>query len=326
MSSGATSQTSTDEAAVAFPPLLGSSVKSAAHAGKQSWEGSPTSSSDVDGCVASEEISEEQLLNEIDKLNHELEVTRRKELSHRSNAAKLRNDITRCSVEAAAAAKEETRLLGEANAARFRGGGHREALRTHNEDIQEKLADFARRAAEHEQRQRAWREELESMSRQQANAADHVDELQRANDSLKAAAIQQNSCLAKAEARVKRLEVRRTELKTEAQKLQQQLKMQLEGKCYDSSRDEASSVVQSTRKSGSAKAPRPSKGGNHKKYATAVDLDLDAAGAFASTGSMPWFMEFIGQSAFSNYAMVGASALVVALAYMLLPQFTAEGV
>eukprot|EP00930_Biecheleria_cincta_P042485 TRINITY_DN29234_c0_g1_i1.p1 TRINITY_DN29234_c0_g1~~TRINITY_DN29234_c0_g1_i1.p1 ORF type:complete len:363 (+),score=90.83 TRINITY_DN29234_c0_g1_i1:165-1253(+) len=313
---GATSQSFADEAAEAFPPLA---AKPAPEAGAQRWEGSPTSDSNGDACVAAA-TSTQQLLDEVNKLKRELEVTKQREASHRSNADKIRHDIQRCSFEAAAAAKEETRLLSEASAARFRGGGQREAVRTHSVEIQEQIADYARRAADHEQQQRGWREELESMSRQQAKAADHVEELQRANASLKDTANQQNACLAKAEARVKRLESRRAALKTEAQKLQQQLKMQLEGSTDEAgplhgsrcTSDEASPVeAEPRRKSGSAKTRSQTKGGSPDNQAKARVLDRPADNYLAPAENLPW-------------KAMALAAFSVALAYLLLPKFNAE--
>lgn len=308
---GAKSQSSAGgDASEAFPPLLCApdAGVAALDASTQRLEGLPTSDSQVDSWVAAE-TSEQTLFSEINKLKHELEGTKQREASHRSNAVKLRHDVQRCSMQAAAVAKEETRLLSEVSAARFRGGGQREAVRTHNVEITGKIADYARRAADHEQRQRGWREELESMSRQHAKAADHVEELQRANASLKATAEQQITCLSKAEARVKRLESRRAGLKTEAQKLQQQLKVQLEGKCCGNSTDEASPVVQTT--SGGVKAPGQTKGRSPENQMKAPVLHSAAHGAPALTENL----------------LVVAIAVVLALlafAFSLFTRFNAE--
>ncbi|CAE8651934.1 unnamed protein product, partial [Polarella glacialis] len=152
---------------------------------------------------------------ENDILARKVQLAENRLVQRRATAEKYRQDVQRLQLESASFLKEEARFLEEATAARLQGGGHEEALRSQHAEIQRKLAEYPRRAVEHKAREREWREELESMYRQQETAAEFVDGLRATHSRSQKAAAEQVQRVAKAEAKLKRLEARRADLRAE---------------------------------------------------------------------------------------------------------------
>eukprot|EP00440_Ansanella_granifera_P024039 gb/GFBE01026109.1/.p1 GENE.gb/GFBE01026109.1/~~gb/GFBE01026109.1/.p1 ORF type:complete len:431 (+),score=107.40 gb/GFBE01026109.1/:1-1293(+) len=217
----------------AFPPLSPTTQEPDEGA---SWGGSPASANGASAGgnataptpAAENALPAEEEKEERTKLVARIEHAERRLVARQAAANRIRQDVQRLRAETVASQQAEKRFREEAAADRFRGGGQKEALRGRHAEIEEKLADYSRRTEEHKVREREWREEFVTLDRQQATAADQVEELRRKNASLKAVSSDQNAQLSKVEARVKRLEARRAELKSEAGILQQKLSKQLE--------------------------------------------------------------------------------------------------
>mmetsp|Transcript_3768 Transcript_3768/g.9091 ORF Transcript_3768/g.9091 Transcript_3768/m.9091 type:complete len:280 (+) Transcript_3768:140-979(+) len=144
--------------------------------------------------------------------------------------ARLKEDLARLYRDTTAFRAEEVRLKTQAESETWRGGQQREVLLNQQLELRSKLEEFARNADLHRAHAKEWHEELETLERHQALAADQVDVLDKANVRLKGIAAEHLQRLTRAEARVKKLEARRIQTKSEVAKLQQELSQQLEDK------------------------------------------------------------------------------------------------
>ncbi|CAE7343008.1 CKMT2 [Symbiodinium sp. CCMP2592] len=144
--------------------------------------------------------------------------------------ARLKEDLARLYRDTTAFRAEEARLKTQAESETWRGGQQREVLLNQQLELRSKLEEFARNADLHRAHAKEWHEELETLERHQALAADQVDVLDKANVRLKGIAAEHQQRLTRAEARLKKLEARRVQTKSEVAKLQQELSQQLEAK------------------------------------------------------------------------------------------------
>ncbi|CAE7225173.1 CKMT2 [Symbiodinium natans] len=141
---------------------------------------------------------------------------------------RLKEDLARLRNDTVAAREEELRLKTQAASETLLGGKRREALMGQQQELRAKLEEFARSTDVHKASAREWQEELESLERHQALAVEQVQTLEKANGRLREVAAEHALHLARAEARVKRFEARRSQTKAEVVKLQQQLSKQAE--------------------------------------------------------------------------------------------------
>jgi len=194
--------------------------------------------------------------------------------------ARLKEDLARLYRDTTAFRAEEVRLKTQAESETWRGGQQREVLLNQQLELRSKLEEFARNADLHRAHAKEWHEELETLERHQALAADQVDVLDKANVRLKGIAAEHLQRLTRAEAstcdafrrrcsarrphsllllglsqaRVKKLEARRVQTKSEVAKLQQELSQQLEDKTTEEEVSTARKGSSEMASAGAAKA------------------------------------------------------------------------
>lgn len=167
---------------------------------------------------------------------------------------RLKEDLARLCRETMAFRAEEVRLKTQAESETWRGGQQSEALLNQQLELRRKLDEFARNAHMHRAHATEWHEELEMLERHQALAADQVDVLDKANVRLKGIASEHLQRLTRAEARMKKLEARRVQTKSEVAKLQQELSQQLEAKTTEEEVSMARKGNSKTASAGASKA------------------------------------------------------------------------
>eukprot|EP00931_Biecheleriopsis_adriatica_P107608 TRINITY_DN81930_c0_g1_i1.p1 TRINITY_DN81930_c0_g1~~TRINITY_DN81930_c0_g1_i1.p1 ORF type:complete len:400 (-),score=136.42 TRINITY_DN81930_c0_g1_i1:28-1227(-) len=321
---------SASSAAEGFPPLSPDTTP-ASDAGS----GLADSAAAAAAAAERERLAAEERAKEKDELSYlvpRLQLAEQRLASRLASSEKLRHELPRLRAETEISLKEEKRLREEAAADRLTGSNQKEALRGRHAELFEKLEAYARRTEEHNKCEREFREDFETLDRQQATAAEQVLQLQRTNASLKAEEAESSQHLQKAEARLKRLEARRAELKAEAGRLQEKLARQLEAEdapqaserqCLSNSAPEKAPgksglVTQPESAAGAAesKAPRPSKSGKKAAQKAKASQPSKAAEAPAlqaandSNGKLLW--------------QAISAVLLIMVAILLLPKFSSD--
>lgn len=158
-----------------------------------------------------------------DAKREKLQLLERRTAQNEAEAAKLRLEI-QGELEAVSRSQRAQQLASSAaNSAKAFASQRAAVLQSEREELQRRIEELQKKAAQRSTIERNWKEELDSMARQQERAVEQVDEIVREEQQLRKATQEQMKRVQKEEAKVKALEVRRSEDKVLAEKLQRQL-------------------------------------------------------------------------------------------------------
>lgn len=163
-------------------------------------------------------------------LAEQLRLTKQRVNARTVAVTGLRNEIRRLQHETAQAKREEASCHDDAHELLSSVGDRRDKHRDKHSEIDAEVALHVERAALRRAREREWREDLESATYQRVRAKEATDEVEVEAGRWHKAAAEQADRVKRAEAKLKALEARRTEHKSQSEKWHRQaLASQKEG-------------------------------------------------------------------------------------------------